>query len=302
MKSLTCEMCGGTELIKQNGMYVCQSCGVKYSVEEAKKMMIEGTVDVSGSTVRVDNSELVTKYLANARRAKQKEDWEETEKYYNMVEQNDPMNIEAIFYSSYGKAKASLIEADVYKREAAFKVLTNCVSMIDDYFALEKETEQKAVISQISTDIFLMVSSSYVYNQKKNGYGFVVYDDRSVTKGLFAYLELEFINSLEHIISKYPEGDNRTIPFYEMAVKHANYIIETQHPKSSYRKIAYERVMVLHTAWNRIDVSHIVPEPKTVPEETSESSMSWKWFIIVGLVSVLVVVACMLLNELEISI
>lgn len=41
MKQLTCEMCGSTDLIKQDGVFVCQSCGCKYSVEEAKKMMIE---------------------------------------------------------------------------------------------------------------------------------------------------------------------------------------------------------------------------------------------------------------------
>ena len=84
MKQLTCEMCGGTDLIKQDGAFVCQNCGMKYSVEEAKKMMIEGTVDVQG-TVKVDNSAFVQKYLSNARRALDKEDWEEVEKYYNMV-------------------------------------------------------------------------------------------------------------------------------------------------------------------------------------------------------------------------
>lgn len=56
MKRLTCEMCGNTDLTKQDGVFVCQTCGCKYSVEEAKKMMIEGTVDVSGSTVKIDRS------------------------------------------------------------------------------------------------------------------------------------------------------------------------------------------------------------------------------------------------------
>lgn len=37
MKQLICEMCGGSDLIKQEGVFVCQSCGTKYSVEEAKK-------------------------------------------------------------------------------------------------------------------------------------------------------------------------------------------------------------------------------------------------------------------------
>lgn len=49
MKQLTCEMCGGTDLIKQDGVFVCQSCGCKYSIEEAKKMMVEGTVEVAGT-------------------------------------------------------------------------------------------------------------------------------------------------------------------------------------------------------------------------------------------------------------
>ena len=152
MKRLTCEMCGGTDLVKQDGMFVCQHCGTKYSVEEAKKMMIEGTVDVTG-TVKVDNSAVVEKYLANARRAKEKEDWEETEKYYNLVEQNDPTNIEAIFYSAYGKARSSLVDADIYKRQAAFKVLTNCVSLIDDNFKIINESKEKEIISQINQDI-----------------------------------------------------------------------------------------------------------------------------------------------------
>lgn len=52
MKTLTCEMCGSTNLMKQDGVFVCQSCGTKYSVEEAKKMMIEGTVTVNVSNER----------------------------------------------------------------------------------------------------------------------------------------------------------------------------------------------------------------------------------------------------------
>jgi hypothetical protein len=41
MKQIVCEMCGGKELIKQDGVFVCQGCQAKYSVEEARKIMIE---------------------------------------------------------------------------------------------------------------------------------------------------------------------------------------------------------------------------------------------------------------------
>ena len=148
MKRLTCEMCGGTDLIKQDGVFVCQNCGMKYSVEDAKKMMIEGTVDVKG-TVQVDNSAFVQKYLTNANRALEKEDWEEVEKYYNMVEQNSPQNMEAVFFSSYGKAMLSLTDTDYFKREQKFKVLNRSMSVISDYYETTTENKEE-VLRKIS--------------------------------------------------------------------------------------------------------------------------------------------------------
>lgn len=46
-------MCGNTDLLKNDGVFICQSCGTKYSVEEAKKMMVEGTVQVEDYTNRI---------------------------------------------------------------------------------------------------------------------------------------------------------------------------------------------------------------------------------------------------------
>lgn len=219
-----CEMCGGSDLIKQDGVFVCQSCGCKYSVEEARKMMVEGTVEVQG-TVKVDNSAFVEKYLQNARRAKMKEDWEETEKYYNMVEQNDPSNIEAIFYSAYAKAKNSLIDSDFYKREATFKVLQNCVSIIDDNFDVEKDEENKIIIGNISKDIIEMACSNYVYNNRKNGYGSVIWSDKLDTINLFNKLEYEFIRTLDYISQKYNEDNKeKRVYYYKLVIEHANFI------------------------------------------------------------------------------
>lgn len=257
MKQLTCEMCGSTDLMKQDGVFVCQSCGMKYSVEEAKKMMIEGTVDVQG-TVKVDNSAFVERYLQNARRAKQKEDWEETEKYYNMVEQNEPTNIEAIFYSSYGKAKASLVDSDLYKRQAAFTVLKNCVSIIDDNFDIDKAEENKKVLEDISADIIAMACSNYVYNQRKNGYGVVTWTDKLETVTLFNVLNGAFIESLRNIAAKYAEGDKSKRKFYlELALKHANFVL--QHGSLANPQTYKNTIMDLHRKINEIDPSHQVP-------------------------------------------
>lgn len=198
MKQLTCEMCGSTDIVKQDGVFVCQTCGCKYSVEEARKMMIEGTVDVRG-TVQVDNSAYVKKYLENARRAKNKEDWEETEKYYNMVEQNDPNNIEAIFYSAFGKAKATLIDGDMFKRQAAFNVLQNCISIIDDNFDPSREDENESAIVSMSADLCKMILSDFVFTEWKNDYGIVTKTNKQETFNLFSGLIVKFKESIENI-------------------------------------------------------------------------------------------------------
>lgn len=98
MKQLTCEMCGSTDLMKQDGVFVCQSCGCKYSVEEAKKMMVEGTVEVTG-TVRVDDSsakkEQINNYLEMAKTALDGEDIEGVVSYCDRILEIDRDNYEA---------------------------------------------------------------------------------------------------------------------------------------------------------------------------------------------------------------
>lgn len=197
MKQLTCEMCGGTDLIKQDGVFVCQSCGMKYSVEEAKKMMIEGTVDVQG-TVKVDNSAFVEKYLTNARRAYAKEDWEEVEKYYNMVEQNTPNNMESVFFSAYGKAMLALTDSDYYKRQQKFKVLDNSISVINDYYEVTNEDKQ-AVLNSIADAIIKMFSVTYVYNTQA---GSAAVGGNTWQKNMLNATKNAFVTELKQIAEK----------------------------------------------------------------------------------------------------
>ena len=47
MTKIQCELCGSTDIMKEEGFFVCQHCGCKYSLEEARKMMIEGKVEIN---------------------------------------------------------------------------------------------------------------------------------------------------------------------------------------------------------------------------------------------------------------
>lgn len=205
MKSLTCEMCNSIDVIKQDGMYVCQSCGTKYTVDEAKKMMIEGTVDVQG-TVKVDNSAFVEKYLANARRAYEKEDWEEVEKYYNMVEQNAPNNMEAVFFSAYGKTLLSMTDNDYYKREQKFNVLNKSISVINDYYEVTNEDKQ-AVLTKIADAIAKMYTVTYIYNNDTGVY----VGSNAWQKKLLIQVRDAYITELNQILAVHDEPYIREI-------------------------------------------------------------------------------------------
>ena len=103
MKVLKCEMCGSQDLVKDGGVFVCQSCGTKYTVEEAKKMMVEGTVDVKG-TVKVDTTDELKNLYEIARRAKDSNNSANAAKYYDMILVKDPSSWEANFYVTYFNA------------------------------------------------------------------------------------------------------------------------------------------------------------------------------------------------------
>ena len=103
MKHLTCEMCGSTDFVKQDGLLMCQSCGLKYTMEEAKKIMIEGTVEVTGR-VQVDNSHLIENYLNMARTALDSSNYSEAESYCNKVLELDVNNSTALMYKGTATA------------------------------------------------------------------------------------------------------------------------------------------------------------------------------------------------------
>ena len=204
MKAIVCEMCGSQDLVKQDGYYVCQNCGTKYSVEEAKRMMVEGTVDVQG-TIKVDNSSFVEKYLANARRARTKGDWAEAEKYYNMVEQNAPENIEAIFYSAYGKLRCTLLEDFSAKWDNDIQVLKKSISVLDDYFDMDQESSQKQVIIDAMNDILVLTDvrkNNIVVGKANSDFGDLA---RAGIKNRIVGLYPQMNETINNIIEKYKE-------------------------------------------------------------------------------------------------
>lgn len=46
MQAIKCELCGSNQLIKKDGFFQCEHCGTKYTLEEARKLIVSGTVEV----------------------------------------------------------------------------------------------------------------------------------------------------------------------------------------------------------------------------------------------------------------
>ena len=166
MKQLTCEMCGGTNLIKQDGIFVCQNCGTKYSVEEAKKMIIDGTVDVTGSTVKIDTSDELANLYQIARRAKNDNNSENAAKYYDMILVKDPTSWEASFYVVYFKAMACKIA----QIQSAGISVGNCVDTVLKLIKDNVKTKESQISAVQEISLRCRQISSMLYNAAKNHY------------------------------------------------------------------------------------------------------------------------------------
>lgn len=165
MKALQCEMCGSQDLVKDGGVFVCQSCGTKYTVEEAKKMMVEGTVDIKG-TVKVDTSDELKNLYEIARRAKEADNSENAAKYYDMILVKDPSSWEANYYVVYFKSMSCKI-AEIWN---AATDMVNCQASVIKLIK-ENETDEELQKSALA-EIFLRNSiiSSMLFSAANSHY------------------------------------------------------------------------------------------------------------------------------------
>ena len=121
MKALVCEMCGSQDLVKQDGMYVCQNCGTKYDPEEARKLLVE---------VKIDNSAKIQNLYQLARRAYKEGNYEDSANYYQQISIDMPDNWEANFYKVLCKQRCCMVKDLEYALTAVYNNISSTVSLI----------------------------------------------------------------------------------------------------------------------------------------------------------------------------
>ena len=87
MKQLTCEVCGGNDLLKQEGVFVCQSCGCKYSADEVKKLMVQ-----ISEPVKVDGIQTLEQGLVNAETFMKLNEYKKAEETYKNLSNDYPQD------------------------------------------------------------------------------------------------------------------------------------------------------------------------------------------------------------------
>ena len=145
MKRLTCEVCGSTDLIKEDGVFVCQSCGCKYTIEEVRKMMVEGTVEVQGE-VKITNSAQLSNLLKMAHSAYDSKNYAKAEEFCDQIIAMDDRNYEA------WKLKGEAINYQITATNPRILEVYNC--LITSYKVLDdkgKEEHRAEILSSLKT-------------------------------------------------------------------------------------------------------------------------------------------------------
>lgn len=216
MKALTCEMCGSTNLIKEDGVFVCQSCGTKYSVEEARKMMVEGTVSVKGM-VSIDNSASIDNYLMMAKNALQSGNNTEAESYCNKIIEIQPTHSEAWglkgtaagwlstlanirleeSVSCYEKALEFADNADAMKQYVAEQFSNLCLAVIQlacNHFAEYPDSDVYATIDDKT--LWIEATANQLLKDNEEGV-------RSLMAHIFSIIEDAAVGTYKVVKGKY---------------------------------------------------------------------------------------------------
>ena len=162
MKQLVCELCRGTNFGKLDGTYICQSCGSKYSLEEARRLLVEIPPEPA-KPAEPEQPRIPVDHLALARQAKIRGEDAEALRHYTIAHNADPENWEAAFFTVYYNAlacKISQIEA------AAGSVRTALGPVLEKLQAQLPPQQRQAAYAEIS--LYTNKAASFLYDAARN--------------------------------------------------------------------------------------------------------------------------------------
>lgn len=141
MKVIVCELCGNQEFKKVDGMFVCEQCGTKYSVEDAQKLMVELNGSSNSSSGNSGSNKKLSNLYERARKSLEVDDLEHAAEYYMQILDENPNDWEAYFYAYLG-------EYTSFTNGQAAGVASKLGSTIPAAYDMAAQTEDKEAIAE----------------------------------------------------------------------------------------------------------------------------------------------------------
>lgn len=138
MNKLVCELCGSNSLTKTDDLFVCDYCRTRYTPEQARKMLVEGTI-------RVDRSGDIGSLKEIATKALESNNNKEALEYANRILEIDPKNSAAWYIKGVSSGWLSSINnLRIIEMINAFK---SCIDYAEDE---ERERIKESCASQVN--------------------------------------------------------------------------------------------------------------------------------------------------------
>lgn len=176
MKKLVCEVCGGSQIVKNGEYFICNDCGCNYSAQQVKNLLVEvpdSTATPTTSPVPAPttappantvDTELQNLYVL-ARRAREQNNAENAARYYDLIAMKEPNNWEANFFQVFYQSSSCRI-ANIL---SAANTFANCqgstISLIRQNVA--SDAQHSAVLTVVQYTIGL---ASGFFNSAENFY------------------------------------------------------------------------------------------------------------------------------------
>lgn len=148
MKKFVCQTCGSSKLVKQDGLYICEYCRTKYTVEEANKLYVE---------VTISHDEEVKELYVAANRKLETRNWDEAYDIFRQILSLCPNDWEAIFYTEVTKTL----------RDGSSSLPDNASSLSkavkETLHILQEEKDDKELDDHIATINKLIIDLCSVY-------------------------------------------------------------------------------------------------------------------------------------------
>ncbi len=168
MKALICELCGSNDLVKQDGYYVCQHCGTKFTPEEAKKMLVElsGTITVKNPIV-VEGMAQADSLCENGINTYKQGNFTESYRLFSDALSIKPNHPKASLYRGLSAAYQSTVANPRYDElcESAALALVNAKN---DYSTQDYLTFFEDAVIQLASITILIKALFDGYTQKLN--------------------------------------------------------------------------------------------------------------------------------------